>query len=142
MSNLDKMLKELGQTPGFREHTMNTLFNTSQHAQSVEKDINVPINDYISREALKKALSKELLTLNDDRDEFTKGVVNGLGLAAYHAQQLPSADVRENKIGVWERTPTGYPYCSECGWMPEPDEMTHGCYDFCPGCGADMRKHK
>lgn len=55
--------------------------------------------------------------------------------------QIPTADVRENIKGEWKHTITYYPYCSECGWMPEEDEMLH-TKDFCPHCGADMRGEK
>ena len=51
-------------------------------------------------------------------------------------EDASTANVRENTQGKWLLTPTAYPYCSQCGWMPEEDEMCHGFYDFCPSCGS------
>lgn len=64
--------------------------------------------------------------------------------AYYHKiQKLPSADVRPTVRGKWLLTLTHhYPYCSNCDWMPEEDEMTRGFYRFCPACGAEMRSEE
>ena len=51
---------------------------------------------------------------------------------------LDKYNLRKVVHGEWKHTITYYPYCSECGWMPEEDEMLH-TKDFCPNCGADMR---
>lgn len=43
----------------------------------------------------------------------------------------------ERKQGHWLINSDGYyPYCSECRKEPKSGDMT----DFCPSCGADMRK--
>ena len=52
--------------------------------------------------------------------------------------RLPTIESRPK--GKWAKTITHYPYCSNCEWFPEEDEMTHWLYDFCPNCGADMRE--
>ena len=52
-------------------------------------------------------------------------------------KMLPPATPTE-RTGEWKHTMTYYPYCSECEWMPEEDEMTHGYYNYCPTCGANM----
>lgn len=45
----------------------------------------------------------------------------------------------ERKKGRWLINSDGYyPYCSECQKEPKSGDMT----DFCPNCGADMRKGK
>ena len=45
----------------------------------------------------------------------------------------------ERKQGHWLIDSDGYyPYCSECRTEPSSGHMT----DFCPNCGADMRKEK
>lgn len=46
---------------------------------------------------------------------------------------IPTADVRENVKGEWEPR-GGYYYCSQCGARYEWGG------NFCPNCGADMRK--
>ena len=48
----------------------------------------------------------------------------------------PKSDY-ERKRGEWKINSDGYyPYCSRCGKEPKNGVMT----DFCPNCGADMRK--
>ncbi len=47
--------------------------------------------------------------------------------------------VEERKKGCWLIDSDGYyPYCSECRTEPSSGHMT----DFCPNCGADMRKER
>ena len=48
-----------------------------------------------------------------------------------------SIKFKEVVHGEWKYTVTGYPYCSNCNWMPEEDEILHTNY-FCPNCGAKM----
>lgn len=60
----------------------------------------------------------------------------------------PTADVVERKKGMWNIIQGNIVVCSVCG-MNAPQSMT-GCLinrhlepnksDFCPNCGADMRK--
>ena len=57
--------------------------------------------------------------------------------AVKRINELPTIESRPK--GEWEKTMTYYPYCSICEWIPEEDEMTHGLYNYCPNCGADMR---
>ena len=48
--------------------------------------------------------------------------------------------VREK--GEWRNNKDEYPECDKCGYMPQYDPMIDDIYysDFCPNCGADMRK--
>ena len=46
--------------------------------------------------------------------------------------------INETKPGHWNPSLTGYPFCSNCNWCPEEDDMTHGWYNYCPSCGARM----
>ena len=76
-----------------------------------------------------------------------KGVsTDTMSLAVAMAEKITDADVRENTHGKWlRRSYIGYGrepdwchtyyMCSACrGWVSEKG------YDFCPNCGADMRK--
>lgn len=56
--------------------------------------------------------------------------------------EQPSADVVERKTGKWVYSSFGGYHCSECGkqapfWC---FASTQQLSDFCPNCGADMRK--
>ena len=51
---------------------------------------------------------------------------------------LPAVEAKRVVHGRWERSPTGYPFCSNCDWCPEEDDMTHGYYKYCPNCSALM----
>lgn len=51
---------------------------------------------------------------------------------------LPNIEAEPVKHGRWTTSPTGYPFCTNCDWCPEEDDMTHGRYKYCPNCGALM----
>lgn len=68
----------------------------------------------------------------------TDEIPNGIGM---FLENFPTADVQEVVHGEWKHTVTGYPYCSNCDWMPEEDEMLHTDY-YCPNCGAKMDGEK
>ena len=49
-------------------------------------------------------------------------------------QNMPSADVRENKHGEWVYQSDTLFACTNCG-----EKMVRNVFPFCPWCGADMR---
>lgn len=88
------------------------------------------MSDYISREALLEKI-KYMGDYNIGMDYVTVEDI----------MSIPSADVRENIHGTWEewkgKVYTNVPICSNCkhGFPLITKE-----YNFCPNCGADMRK--
>lgn len=104
------------------------------------------MTDYISREAAIKIIEekqRELCPLG----MFSRHAVYGSDREKFDAweeiieqmEQIPAADVRENKPGKWERTSykSGYGYrCSECGAIYNKRKSR---LNYCPNCGADMR---
>ena len=102
----------------------------------------------IDVEELKKALEFEPLNsiktdgLIDRKTviDFLSGIANldpkVKGSLVMYIMSLPDMQP-ERKTGKWLINSDGYyPYCSECRKQPKSGEMT----DFCPSCGADMRK--
>jgi len=91
------------------------------------KDINVPVTDAISREAVEDAI-----VWNDEKREMLDEI-----------QKLPSVQAKQ-KTGTWRKDIDNSRrwdrvrfYCSECGsWQ------TYGETDYCPSCGAKMEKEK
>lgn len=79
-----------------------------------------------------------------DADELLKKALPKNTDAKFHCVPVEDIEaaptIEARKKGRWLRTALYYPYCSECGWMPEEDEMRHGDYDYCPSCGSDMRE--
>lgn len=92
---------------------------------------------YINAEKLKEILKREKF-LNDDKyiDEELPGGYEHKTIREC-IDEMPSADVRENKHGEWkpERTRFGF-YCNKCKMY------SYWATNFCPNCGADMRERK
>lgn len=80
--------------------------------------------DYIEREAAKAKIREKFKTL-EDRIEINE-VLNS----------VPAEDVAPVRRGRWERTPTWWIYCSECG--NEPPKETNIATPYCHWCGAQM----
>lgn len=90
------------------------------------------MSDLISRQDAVYALTEA--NLKSRMDSVKVGQENRSAIRII--MELPSA---KRKHGEWKHTITYYPYCSECGWMPEENEMGGVLFDYCPNCGADMR---
>ena len=80
--------------------------------------------EYIIREEAKAKIREKFKKLAD-RIEVNE-VLNS----------IPAADVQPVKHGKWERTPTWWISCSECG--NEPPNETNVATLYCPNCGAKM----
>lgn len=88
--------------------------------------------DLISKKAAVSRISDLLiLELKGQRLPTWNEVYNAIG-------DLPAVDAEPVKHARWEPSRTGYPFCSNCIWCPEEDDMTHGRYKYCPSCGALM----
>ena len=74
--------------------------------------------------------------INNSKELVTSSVVRKAVLSLI--DKLPTIEAEPVKHGRWERSPTGYPFCSNCDWCPEEDDMTHGYYKYCPNCSAHM----
>lgn len=94
------------------------------------------MDDLISRQAVIDAINSGLLSIDDYHFECPSECNSMLEWAVNAVKELPTAEKR----GKWMKTVTFYPYCSECDWMPEEDEMMHGLYSYCPNCGARMEE--
>lgn len=62
-------------------------------------------------------------------------------------EDAPAADVEPVRHGRWVKMTgmmppefTGHYQCSECEWFCKKQSIKETDFDFCPGCGADMRK--
>ena len=106
------------------------------------------MTDYISREALRKELidARKDYSFQDDKP-WDLGFHNGLSIAQRILDELPAADVRENKRGKWMGElvddsilapfKTKAWKCDQCGYeyVNPYREQPH---NYCPNCGAQM----
>ena len=94
--------------------------------------------DLISRIQAQKVLGEladENAPSRTEHKEFQKGVYNGVLQAKILIADLPSADRPKGEWIYNDKQGTFKIYtCSECGLNMETE------WDFCPNCGAEMRK--
>ena len=55
-------------------------------------------------------------------------------------EEEPTVEKEPRAEGEWVTDKDGYSVCSECGFSFGCIECPHEETDFCPNCGADMRK--
>lgn len=103
---------------------------------------------YIDRDKLIKAVEDLQDCYNGFSDTYDKACIIGL------IEEMPTADVPERNVGKWEvcnildyaQRPTGRrvgrcPYCGHLtGEFRKIIESSKELTNFCPNCGADMRK--
>lgn len=106
------------------------------------------MTDYISREEALHALCKAVHS-NDGcvpcRNQLVSCRWTGTRTQAYAERILaiPAADVRPVVRGEWEQT-MWFITCSVCGYTSADtdDEGDRIATNYCPNCGADMRKEE
>lgn len=111
-------------------------------AQPDVPDINV--GDMISRAKAIEALVAETIYTEEELREYYEANshrnewVNGIYEAVEVIKQLPPAQPERIK-GHWIKiSPANIYECSECGKSVMTNDIC--AYDFCHGCGADMRE--
>lgn len=99
------------------------------------------MSDLISREKLKKEAESLRVTV--------MGLRSGKGILAEYAKHYRESFLRmideqptvEPVCGEWIYTPTYMEYeCSNCKSMINLSDDANAHLNFCPQCGADMRK--
>ena len=98
------------------------------------------MDDYISRQAAIEALDEEPDVWSDDG--YSYGLRDQWRYDKSAIEAVQSADVRENVHGNWvgiDDDPCETFECDRCGFVLD-DWIQGAFYNFCPNCGADMRK--
>lgn len=74
-------------------------------------------------------------------DELTDGYNDGIKMAVTVVSELPTVDAVSVRHGRWEWDGEAF-VCSACGsgYEGQPTMMGEPMFEFCPVCGADMRK--
>lgn len=94
--------------------------------------------EYIEREALIRYAEKQRVIIVDGTSVADAMRIQG-NVFRRCVETAPAADVRPVVKGEWIKpTPCSQEYCNQCGLTPK---MIFGLLpNFCPHCGADMRK--
>ena len=100
-------------------------------------DINVGDKDTISRKAAIDAVNCVMIMkgIRSGKSVAAEAVESAKSIIADNIRQLPPA---QPKRGKWIKiSPANIYECSECGKHVMTNDIC--AYDFCHGCGADMR---
>jgi hypothetical protein len=113
----------------------------------------MPNDDYIKRsDALKAILGVSIYDTIEELDGARTIAENTWADGLYDAykiieEEVDAADVEPVRRGRWVKMTgmmppefTGHYQCSECDWFCKKHSIKETDFDFCPGCGADMRK--
>lgn len=98
--------------------------------------------EYIDKEKLIASVVNNVSGATETTHDFLTGSAYRQNEIIDIIKEQPAANVVEVKHGEWEQKPSrlGGAYtifaCSVC----DKAFTFHPNYDFCPGCGADMRK--
>ena len=95
------------------------------------------MSEYIEVDAFKREMYHEAFETDTDMQRWDSGCWIRYKLFEEILKKQPTADVRENVHGKWVNG-----YCDQCGGHAPFWAMASTYYksDFCPKCGADMRK--
>lgn len=137
--NVDKVMGTGRLTADDCKDAATSVFEELPSAQpKVEKDTNVPINDCISRQA---AIDGAYAIIARDTSG-NNDVVKAMTAWKSYVEALPSVQP-EQKKGKWIPIIKGeHGYSAgdfECSICAQPNHCYH-LTNFCPMCGADMRK--
>ena len=100
------------------------------------------MSDLISRSALSKQL-KQYKSEWKLAEPFHEGIASGLKIAIEVTDRQPTVEAKEVVHGEWIKTRLAMEYqCSNCQNVvyAESTRTGHKLFNFCPNCGADMRK--
>ena len=97
---------------------------------------------YIDADAFGREMYHEAFETDTDMQRWDSGCWIRYKLFEEILKKQPTADVRENVNGEWVNNIHDLPICNKCGYMTPYDraidDYEYG--NFCPNCGADMRK--
>ena len=106
----DKVLKELGQTPGFRDHVNKTLFG----------------GDYIIRQAAIEAIQKHFNPENEEMEPQLAAVLAGVGVVLGHMPSTEPEIIRCKDCRWWDKYgnyDNGYCMAAKHGYWSEHWEI-------------------
>ena len=87
--------------------------------------------EYIEKEAAIQSIKDESCCFNDDYD---------YELAIEAIEDTPSAKVKPVVMGEWVKVEEDLYWCSHCHSEIEVRNIYINAFNFCPCCGAEMRK--
>lgn len=100
------------------------------------------MDEYVSRELLKKRFKKRLEWLKKDiHDEYSGALYDCCEVDTDLIDEIPSADVTPVRHGQWKKQ-SGLYSCSECGktcpYDVQADVIEYWACNYCPNCGCRL----